>query len=66
MYVTQDLSKALMSEAYFWDGLNCVFPIKCFGLGFRGNLKFGSLGEGHASMTQKNLVELSWTEFYIM
>ena len=62
MYVTQDLSKALMSKAYFWDGLtsnNCVFPIKCFGLGFRGNLKFRSLGEGHAAMTQTNLVEFS-------
>ena len=53
-----------MSKAHYWDGLNSnnfVFPVKCFGLGYRGNLtcKFRPLGEGHAAMTQTNLLEFS-------
>ena len=63
MYVTQDF-QAVMSKAHYWDGLNSnnfVFPVKCFGLGYRGNLtcKFRPLGEGHAAMTQTNLLEFS-------
>ena len=58
-----------MSKAYYWDGLtnnSCVFPIKCFGLGFRGNLnKFCSLGEGHAAMTQIWLSSLEQNSTYV-
>ena len=31
--------------------------MKSFGLGFRGNLKFRPQEEGHAAMTQTNLLE---------